>query len=148
MGKTKVVAIKSKKGKNKQVNKVLKKNRGLKKKATIEVGNVYIVSSFNNTIITLTDLQGKVFSWSSGGEIGFKGTKKSTPYAAQQAATTCLKKAINSGLKEVNVFIKGIGPGKESAVRGIQSLDLKIKEIRNITPMPHNGCRPSKPRSF
>jgi small subunit ribosomal protein S11 len=123
------------------------KKTGKKKiKKSIPIGEAYIQSSFNNTIITITDPQGNVVAWSSGGVVGFKGSRKSTPFAAQLAAENAAKKAIENGMKTVDVFIKGPGAGREAALRALQSAGLKIHLIRDITPIPHNGCRPPKRR--
>jgi len=123
-----------------------KKSTKKKIKKNIPIGEAYIQSSFNNTIITITDPQGNVVSWSSGGVVGFKGSRKSTPFAAQLAAENAAKKAMENGLKTVDVFIKGPGAGREAALRALQSTGLKIHLIRDITPIPHNGCRPPKRR--
>ena len=117
-----------------------------KAKKTVIEGNVYIQATFNNTIITVTDLGGNVLSWASAGGLGFRGAKKSTPYAAQTTCETAAKKAMDFGLKEVNVFVKGPGVGRESAIRTLSVLGLKVKSIRDVTPIPHNGCRPRKTR--
>jgi small subunit ribosomal protein S11 len=123
------------------------KKTGKKKiRKSIPIGEAYIQSSFNNTIITITDPQGNVVAWSSGGVVGFKGSRKSTPFAAQLAAENAAKKAIENGMKTVDVFIKGPGAGREAALRALQSAGLKIHLIRDITPIPHNGCRPPKRR--
>jgi small subunit ribosomal protein S11 len=123
------------------------KKTGKKKiRKSIPVGEAYIQSSFNNTIITITDPQGNVVAWSSGGVVGFKGSRKSTPFAAQLAAENAAKKALENGMKTVDVFIKGPGAGREAALRALQSAGLKIHLIRDITPIPHNGCRPPKRR--
>jgi small subunit ribosomal protein S11 len=123
------------------------KKTGKKKiRKSIPIGEAYIQSSFNNTIITITDPQGNVVSWSSGGVVGFKGSRKSTPFAAQLAAENAAKKAMENGMKTVDVFIKGPGAGREAALRALQSAGLKIHLIRDITPIPHNGCRPPKRR--
>ena len=123
------------------------KKTGKKKiKKSIPIGEAYIQSSFNNTIITITDPQGNVVAGSSGGVVGFKGSRKSTPFAAQLAAENAAKKAIENGMKTVDVFIKGPGAGREAALRALQSAGLKIHLIRDITPIPHNGCRPPKRR--
>ncbi|HNQ47439.1 MAG TPA: 30S ribosomal protein S11 [Syntrophorhabdus sp.] len=123
------------------------KKTGKKKiRKSIPVGEAYIQSSFNNTIITITDPQGNVVAWSSGGVVGFKGSRKSTPFAAQLAAENAAKKAMENGMKTVDVFIKGPGAGREAALRALQSAGLKIHLIRDITPIPHNGCRPPKRR--
>ena len=115
-------------------------------KKTVYEGNVYIQGTINNTIVTVTDLTGNAVSWASAGGLGFRGAKKSTPYAAQTAAETAAKKAMDHGLREVNVFVKGPGVGRESAIRTLGVLGLKVRSIRDITPIPHNGCRPRKTR--
>ncbi|HCS36689.1 MAG: 30S ribosomal protein S11 [Spirochaetae bacterium HGW-Spirochaetae-4] len=117
-----------------------------KVKKTVYEGNVYIQATFNNTIVTVTDLTGNAVSWASAGGLGFRGAKKSTPYAAQTAAETAAKKAMDYGLREVNVFVKGPGVGRESAIRTLGVLGLKVRSIRDVTPIPHNGCRPRKAR--
>jgi len=123
------------------------KKSGKKKiRKNIPIGEAYIQSSFNNTIITITDPQGNVVAWSSGGVVGFKGSRKSTPFAAQLAAENAAKKAMENGMKTVDVFIKGPGAGREAALRALQSAGLRIHLIRDITPIPHNGCMPPKRR--
>ncbi len=117
-----------------------------KVKKTVYDGNVYIQATFNNTIVTLTDLEGNAISWASAGGLGFRGAKKSTPYAAQVTCETAAKKAMDYGLREVNVFVKGPGVGRESAIRALGVLGLKVRSIRDVTPIPHNGCRPRKTR--
>jgi small subunit ribosomal protein S11 len=117
-----------------------------KEKKNIQSGIAHIQSTFNNTIITITDMNGNVISWSSAGVKGFKGSRKSTPYAAQQAAEDAAKKAMVHGLKNIEVYIKGPGSGREAALRSLQSMGLSIKLIRDVTPIPHNGCRQSKRR--
>ena len=117
-----------------------------KVKKTVLEGNVYIQTSFNNTIITVTDLAGNAISWASAGGLGFRGAKKSTPYAAQTICEAAVKKAMDYGLREVNVFVKGPGVGRESAIRTIGVLGLKVRSIRDVTPIPPNGCRPRKTR--
>jgi small subunit ribosomal protein S11 len=124
--------------------KVAKAKRKVKK--TVYEGNVYIQATFNNTIVTVTDLTGNAVSWASAGGLGFRGAKKSTPYAAQTAAETAAKKAMDYGLREVHVFVKGPGVGRESAIRSLGVLGLKVRSIRDVTPIPHNGCRPRKTR--
>ncbi len=109
-------------------------------------GEAHINATFNNIIITLTNTTGQVISWSSAGKMGFKGSKKNTPYAAAQAATDCVKTAYDLGLRKVNVFVKGPGAGRESAMRTLQINGLEIIGIKDITPLPHNGCRPPKRR--
>ncbi len=121
-------------------------NAKKKVKKTVLEGNVYIQTSFNNTIITVTDLAGNAISWASAGGLGFRGAKKSTPYAAQTICESAVKKAMDYGLREVNVFVKGPGVGRESAIRTIGVLGLKVRSIRDVTPIPHNGCRPRKAR--
>ncbi len=117
-----------------------------REKKNIFEGNVYIQATFNNTIVTITDLKGNAISWSSAGSLGFKGAKKSTPYAAQTTAETAANRALDFGLQEVNVYVKGPGVGRESAIRSLGGLGLRVKSIRDITPIPHNGCRPKKSR--
>jgi small subunit ribosomal protein S11 len=117
-----------------------------KVKKTVYDGNVYIQATFNNTIVTMTDLEGNAISWASAGGLGFRGAKKSTPYAAQVTCETAAKKAMDYGLREVNVFVKGPGVGRESAIRALGVLGLKVRSIRDVTPIPHNGCRPRKTR--
>jgi small subunit ribosomal protein S11 len=109
-------------------------------------GNVYIQATFNNTIITITDLMGDAVSWASAGSLGFRGAKKSTPFAAQTTAETAARKAMEYGLQEVSVYVKGPGGGGESAIRSLGALGLRVRAIRNVTPIPHNGCRPPKKR--
>ena len=122
---------------------VSKKRRERK---NIEKGSAHIRSTFNNTIVTLTDLNGNALAWASAGEMGFKGSRKSTPYAAQTAAETAAKLAMEHGLKTVEVYIKGPGQGRESAIRALQTAGLEIVSIKDVTPIPHNGCRPPKRR--
>jgi small subunit ribosomal protein S11 len=117
-----------------------------KEKKSVFSGNVYIQATFNNTIVTITDLNGNAISWASAGGLSFKGAKKSTPYAAQTTAETAVKKAMDIGLREVNVFVKGPGVGRESAIRSIGVLGVKVMSIKDVTPIPHNGCRPKKTR--
>ncbi len=112
----------------------------------IDKGMAHIHSSFNNTIVTITDVQGNAISWASAGELGFKGSRKSTPFAAGEAAETAAKAAMEHGLKSVEVFVKGPGSGREAAIRSLQSAGLEISSIKDVTPIPHNGCRPPKRR--
>ncbi len=109
-------------------------------------GQVHINATFNNTIITVTDAQGNTIAWGSAGSAGFKGSRKSTPFAARLAAEQAIKTAMAMGLQEVELFVKGPGPGRESAIRAVQSLGLKVNSIADVTPVPHNGCRPPKKR--
>jgi small subunit ribosomal protein S11 len=110
------------------------------------VGRAYIHASFNNIIITLTNNTGQVISWASAGKMGFKGSKKNTPYAAQMAAEECSKVAFDQGLRKVKVYVKGPGAGRESAIRTIHTAGIEVSEIQDVTPLPHNGCRPPKRR--
>lgn len=117
-----------------------------KEKKSVYEGNVYIQATFNNTIITITDLNGNAISWSSSGVHQFRGAKKSTPFAAQSVAETAVQKALTVGLREVHVYVKGPGVGRESAIRQLGALGLKVKSINDVTPIPHNGCRARKAR--
>ena len=117
-----------------------------KVKRNIDKGQVYIRSTFNNTIISVADAKGNVIAWSSSGKVGYEGSRKSTPFAAQIAAEDAAQQAIDIGLKEVEVFVKGPGSGRESAVRALQAVGLNISAIKDVTPIPHNGCRPPKRR--
>ena len=120
--------------------------RRRREKKNIERGAAHIQSTFNNTIVTIADTQGNTLSWASAGELGFRGSKKSTPFAAQSAAEMAAKAAMEHGLKSVDVFVKGPGQGRESAIRALQAAGLEITSIRDVTPIPHNGCRPPKRR--
>ena len=122
------------------------KGRKKKVKNDIERGQAHISASFNNTIVTLSDTAGNVISWASAGELGFKGSRKSTPYAAQSAATEAAKLAMDNGLQYVDVFVKGPGSGREAAIRALQTAGLQVTSIKDVTPIPHNGCRPPKRR--
>lgn len=118
-----------------------------KKKVSVEaVGEAHIQATFNNIIISLTNNQGQVISWSSAGKMGFRGSKKNTPYAAQVAAEECTKEAYDYGLRRVKVYVKGPGSGRESAIRSIHNSGVEVMEIMDVTPLPHNGCRPPKRR--
>lgn len=128
----------AKKGKPTRVRRKERKN--------IERGQAHIQSTFNNTMVTLTDLQGNVLSWASAGQLGFRGSRKSTPFAAQQAAEEAAAKAMEHGLKNVEVFVKGPGSGREAAIRSLQAAGLEVSMIKDVTPIPHNGCRPPKRR--
>ena len=120
--------------------------RRRKERKNIERGAAHIQSTFNNTIVTITDLQGNALSWASAGELGFRGSSKSTPYAAQTAAETAAKAAMEHGLKTVEVYVKGPGAGREAAIRALQAAGLDVTMIKDVTPVPHNGCRPPKRR--
>jgi len=109
-------------------------------------GVAHVLASFNNTLVTVTDMDGNVISWASGGKVGFKGSRKSTPFAAQVAAEACAREAINLGLKRIEVWVKGPGAGREAAIRSLQAAGLEISAIKDVTPIPHNGCRPPKRR--
>ena len=117
-----------------------------KERKNIERGQAHIQASFNNTLVTLTDQSGNAISWSSAGSLGFKGSRKSTPFAAQMASEAAAKSAIEHGLKNVEVYVKGPGSGREAAIRALQTAGLEITMIKDITPIPHNGCRPPKRR--
>ena len=117
-----------------------------RERKSIPAGRAYIQSTFNNTIVTLTDPQGNVIAWGSSGTAGFKGSRKGTPYAAQMAARDTARKAMTHGLRQVEVYVKGPGSGREAAIRSLQSSGLYITGIRDVTPIPHNGCRPPKKR--
>ncbi len=117
-----------------------------KERKNIEKGVVHISSSFNNTMVTITDVNGNAISWASAGEMGFRGSKKSTPFAAQTAAETASKAAMEHGLKTVEVYVKGPGSGREAAIRALQTAGLEVTLIKDVTPIPHNGCRPPKRR--
>jgi len=117
-----------------------------KGKRTLSSGQVHVFASFNNTIVTVTDPDGNTLCWGSAGSVGFKGSRKSTPFAARLAAEQAIKAAQNMGVQEVDVIVTGPGPGRENAIRAVQALGLKVKSIADITPVPHNGCRPPKKR--
>ena len=124
-----------------------RKDKAKKRVVVVEaVGQAHIRASFNNIIISLTNTSGQVISWGSAGKMGFKGSKKNTPYAAQMAAEDCAKKAHDLGLRKVEVFVKGPGAGRESAIRTIQNSGIEVTAIKDVTPLPHNGCRPAKRR--
>ena len=123
--------------------KVVKRRR---EKKNIEKGVVHIQATFNNTIVTITDVNGNAISWASAGELGFKGSRKSTPFAAQSASETAARAAVEHGLKSVEVYVKGPGSGRESAIRALETVGLQITLIKDVTPIPHNGCRPPKRR--
>lgn len=128
----------------KSMKKTVRRKR--RERKNIEKGQAHIQSTFNNTLVTLSDLNGNTLSWSSAGALGFKGSKKSTPFAAQSAAEEAAKAAMEHGLKTVEVYVKGPGSGRDAAIRALQAAGLQITMIRDITPIPHNGCRPPKRR--
>lgn len=127
-------------------DKKSKKTTKKVKKRTVLEGKAHIKASFNNTIVTITEHNGNVLAWGTAGASGFKGTKKSTPYAAQIAAESAAEKAKAYGIEKVEVYVKGIGPGREQAIRGLHSAGIDIGSIADVTPLPHNGCRPKKQR--
>ncbi|MCQ2554433.1 MAG: 30S ribosomal protein S11 [Clostridia bacterium] len=124
--------------------KVVRKQK--RERKNVEVGQAHIQSTFNNTLVTLTDMSGNALSWCSAGSLGFKGSRKSTPFAAQSAAEEAAKAAMVHGLKKVEVYVKGPGSGREAAIRALQTCGLEITMIKDVTPIPHNGCRPPKER--
>jgi small subunit ribosomal protein S11 len=124
----------------------VKKTRRRKERKNVEHGAAHIRSTFNNSIVTLTDAAGNTLSWSSAGALGFRGSRKSTPFAAQMAAETAAKTAMEHGLKTIQVFVKGPGAGREAAIRSLQAAGLEVTLIKDVTPIPHNGCRPPKRR--
>jgi small subunit ribosomal protein S11 len=117
-----------------------------RERRTVSQGRAYVRSTFNNTIITVTDTEGSVLAWASSGSVGFKGTKKGTPFAARLAAESAARKAVEYGMRRVDVYVKGPGSGRETAIRSLQSAGLEITSIRDVTPIPHNGCRPPRRR--
>jgi small subunit ribosomal protein S11 len=131
-----------------KAKKGAKEKKAKKKKVILNItsGVAHIQATFNNTIVTITDPKGNVISWASGGTAGFKGSRKSTPFAAQVTARTAAQKAMDMGLKEVKVYVKGPGAGRESAIRSLQAAGLQVNLIKDVTPIPHNGCRPPKRR--
>lgn len=130
----------------KQVKKTAVAVKKRRERKNIEKGAAHIRSSFNNTIVTITDVNGNAISWASAGGLGFRGSRKSTPYAAQTAAETAAKAAMEHGLKTVEVYVKGPGSGREAAIRALQATGLEVTMIKDVTPIPHNGCRPPKRR--
>jgi len=117
-----------------------------RERKNVPVGKAFIQSTFNNTLVTLTDTQGNVLSWGSAGTAGFKGSRKGTPYAAQMAAERAVRAALDHGLRQVDVYVRGAGSGREAAIRSLQTSGLNVTSIRDVTPIPHNGCRPPKRR--
>jgi small subunit ribosomal protein S11 len=123
-----------------------RRREGRRVKRSVPRGQAHIHSTFNNTVVTVTDTQGNVICWASAGTVGFKGTRKSTPFAARQAAQKAAREAMDNGMQEIDVFVKGPGPGREAAIRSIQAAGLRVRSITDVTPVPHNGCRPPKKR--
>ncbi len=119
---------------------------GKRERRNVPIAQAHVQASFNNTLITITDLEGNVITWGSSGSSDFKGSKKSTPWAAQVAAQLTAKRAMDQGVHEVDIFVKGPGPGREAAIRSLQATGLKVRSITDVTPIPHNGCRPPKKR--
>lgn len=144
MGKRRVISIGAKDGGS--VKQSATASRGAAKRRNLSKGQIHIKSTYNNTMVTLTDLNGGVIAWSSAGSLGFKGAKKATPFAATNIVNSLLEKTKKVGLKEVEVFVKGIGSGRDSAIRAVAANGLVISSISDLTPIPHNGCRPPKPR--
>ena len=130
----------------KQGSKKNTSTRRRRDRKVVERGSAHIQSTFNNTIVTITDTQGTAVSWASAGEMGFRGSKKSTPFAAQTAAETAAKVAVDRGMKTIEVYVKGPGAGREAAIRALQTAGLEVTMIKDVTPIPHNGCRPPKRR--
>ena len=130
----------------KQGSKKNTSTRRRRDRKVVERGSAHIQSTFNNTIVTITDTQGNAVSWASAGEMGFRGSKKSTPFAAQTAAETAAKVAVDRGIKTIEVYVKGPGAGREAAIRALQTAGLEVTMIKDVTPIPHNGCRPPKRR--
>ena len=128
------------------IEEKMKKDVKIKKSKRIRKGRIYINSSYNNTSITLTDENGNVLTWATAGSLGFKGTKKATPFAASKVASKVCETAKNIGIEEVGVYVKGIGSGRDSAIRSLTTHGLELTSIKDVTPIPHNGCRPPKPR--
>ncbi len=127
-------------------DKNAKSTKKRRERKNVEKGSAHIRSTYNNTIVTITDTNGNAISWASAGELGFKGSRKSTPYAAQVAAETAAKVAIDHGMKSIEVYVKGPGSGREAAIRALATAGLSVTMIRDVTPIPHNGCRPPKRR--
>ena len=150
MGKKRIIKkseeelLKEAEGEDKKALKPAKVKKA--KTGSLDRGKVYIQSTYNNTLITLTDLNNNVIAWSSAGSVGFKGPKKATPFAASRVVEVLLEKVVNKNLREVSVFVRGVGSGRDAAVRALVNNGLEISSIKDITPIPHNGCRPRKPR--
>ena len=123
-----------------------RRSSGRRVRKNVPVGQAHIHATFNNTIVTITDMQGNTVAWSSGGTVGYHGSRKSTPYAARMASENAAKACMDHGMREVEVYVKGPGPGRESAIRALQGSGLRIRSIADVTPVPHNGCRPPKKR--
>ncbi|MEX2143947.1 MAG: 30S ribosomal protein S11 [Anaerolineales bacterium] len=152
---TKPEEVEAKKGKDEtpapeasQAEKPARPARGAKKtaKRSVAFGHIHIFATFNNTIVTVTDGQGNTLTWASAGLVGFKGSRKSTPFASRLATERAVKAALDLGIQEIELYVKGPGPGRESAVRAVQSMGLRVRTISDVTPLPHNGCRPPKRR--
>lgn len=139
-------AAKGNTNKTKKKGRVVKKKRRKKLKKQVSSGRAYIQATYNNTVVSLTDQEGNVLAWSSAGQIGFKSAKKATPYAAGLVVRDCIEKVSDYGLKEVHVFVKGVGSGREAAIRALNTNGLNVLSLKDVTPLPHNGCRPRRPR--
>ncbi len=144
--KTEEELLKETEGTEKKEVKATPKKGKKKKLGRLNRGNVYIQSTYNNTMITLTDLEGNIVAWSSAGSVGFKGPKKATPFAASKVVETLIEKVRGLDLREVSIFVRGVGSGRDAAIRALVNYGLEISSIKDITPVPHNGCRPKKPR--
>ncbi len=129
-----------------RARRMARRQAGRKVRKNVPSGQAHIHATFNNTIVTITDPQGNVINWASAGTVGFKGARKSTPFAARQAAQQAAKDAMDNGMVEVDIFVKGPGPGREAAIRALQAAGLRVRSIADVTPIPHNGCRPPKKR--
>ncbi len=152
MGKKRIIQkspeelLKETESQEKQTEKAARKKGQASKRRSLDRGRVYIQSSYNNTLVTLTDVQGNIVAWSSAGSVGFKGPKKATPFAASKVVETLMEKIKDLNIREVTVFVKGVGSGRDSAVRTLVNQGLEISMIKDVTPMPHNGCRARSPR--
>ncbi len=144
--KTEEELLKETEGAEKKEVKATPKKGKKKKLGRLNRANVYIQSTYNNTMITLTDLEGNIVAWSSAGSVGFKGPKKATPFAASKVVETLIEKARGLDLREVSIFVRGVGSGRDAAIRALVNYGLEISSIKDMTPIPHNGCRPKKPR--
>ena len=129
-----------------RARRMARRQAGRKVRKNVPYGQAHIHATFNNTIVTITDPQGNVINWASAGTVGFKGARKSTPFAARQAAQQAARDAMENGMVEVDIFVKGPGPGREAAIRALQAAGLGVRSIADVTPIPHNGCRPPKKR--
>ncbi len=143
MGKKRVI---KKAGPESSSSKAAAKKKATTKRRSVPAGRVYISATYNNTMMNLTDNEGRVLAWASAGNLGFKGTKKATPYAASEVTNVICEKAEKMGMKEMDIFVKGVGSGRSSALRALAAKSIIINSIKDVTPIPHNGCRPKRPR--